>query len=80
MKTPREKYCNDSQYKCHVDMLVAGIIDCNYTPSELREMAIFASIIYEEQNIRRTLNYNNIYDLVKALKVLEDFTNKEENK
>jgi len=48
MKTPREKYITDNQYKFLVDTMVNQIEQCNYTPSEMREAAILASIIYEE--------------------------------
>lgn len=49
MKTPKEKYLNDNHYRTMVDMMVSCIDKCNFTPSELREMAILASIIYEEK-------------------------------
>ncbi len=52
MKTPREKYMNDVHYHTMVDTMVGLIHQCKYTPSELREMAILASIIYEEQQVR----------------------------
>ena len=53
MKTPRQKYQNDNHFKTLVDMMVAHIHACNYTPSEMREAAILASIIYNEQNIKQ---------------------------
>lgn len=49
MKTPREKYRNDNMYRVLVDMMVEQINQCNYTPSEMREAAVLASIIYEER-------------------------------
>lgn len=52
MKTPREKYLNDSLYKALVDSLHSCIEAGNFTPSEVREAAIFACIIYEEQRIQ----------------------------
>ena len=52
MKTPRDKYQNDPAYKMLVDTLVSQIVECKYTPSELREAALLASIIYEEMTIR----------------------------
>ena len=48
MKTPREKYYNDANYKYLVDIMVNQIVSCNYTPSEMREASILASIIHEE--------------------------------
>ena len=51
MKTPKEKYQHDPQYHAMVDMMVNTIHQCKSTPSELREMAMLASIIYEEQQV-----------------------------
>lgn len=51
-ETPRDRYLNDNHFRVLVDMMVAHIIDCRYTPSEMREAAILASIIYEEHTIR----------------------------
>ena len=53
MKTPEEKYRNDASFKVLVDMMVAHINDCKYTPSEMREAAMLSSIIHERLNIRR---------------------------
>ena len=52
MKTPREKYYSDLSYKRLVDVFINQIINCYYTPSELREAALLASIMYEEKNTR----------------------------
>lgn len=51
MKTPRERYHNDADFKVLVDLMVTQIIQCKYTPAEMREAAILASIIYEEHNL-----------------------------
>ena len=51
MKTPREKYQNDTQYKMLVDSLVSTIHECQFTPSEIREASMLACIIYEEDRI-----------------------------
>ena len=56
MKTPRDKYQSDNNFKVLVDMMVSHIQECKYTPSEMREAAMLASIIYEEYR----LNYNPI--------------------
>lgn len=52
MKAPRDKYYNDSQYRALVDMMYAHIHACHYTPSEMREAAVLACILYEEHHIR----------------------------
>jgi len=52
MKTPREKYFHDANFRTLVDLMVSHITQCNYTPSEMRQAAILASIKYEEMNMR----------------------------
>lgn len=51
MRTLKERYQSDNQFKVLVDIMVAHIHQCHYTPSEMREAALLASIIYEEHNI-----------------------------
>jgi len=53
MKTIRERYYNDSAFAALVNMMTAHIEQCHYTPSEMREASILASIIYEERNLNR---------------------------
>jgi len=36
-------------------MMVAHISQCNYTPSEMREAAIFASIMHERTTVQRII-------------------------
>ena len=72
MKTPREKYMKDPHYYQLVNMMVNEIKQCNYTPSEMREAALLASIIYEEQKIdSRHLQPNK--EIEDALKTLNDW-------
>ncbi len=71
MKTPRDKYLNDPQFRNLVDMMVAHIHQCDYTPSEMREAAIMASIVYEEHNYNR-VRYVSM-EIEKAFKVLGDW-------
>jgi len=52
MKTMRDRYYSDQAFRALVNMMVAHIQDCHYTPSEMREAAIMACIIYEEHNMR----------------------------
>jgi len=51
MKTPQAKYLTDNSYKALVDVMIAHIEECKFTPSEMREAAILASIMYEEMHI-----------------------------
>ena len=76
MKTPRDKYQSDSNFKLLVDMMVAQIQECNYTPSEMREAAMLASVIYEECR----LNFNPIIVNKKmeiALREVHDWISKD---
>ncbi len=52
MKTPREKYMNDPEYHHLVQTLEALIESARFTPSELREACILASINYEMRHVR----------------------------
>lgn len=52
MKTPEEKYANDPMYHALVDTLEYMIHKAEFTPSEIREAAMFACIRYEEKTIR----------------------------
>ena len=54
-RTPEERYQNDNRFKALVDMMTAHIDECNYTPSEMREAAILASIRHERMTIRRII-------------------------
>jgi hypothetical protein len=49
MKSPRERYNNDPQFATLVKLMVAHLHQCNYTPTEMREAAMLASIIYQQE-------------------------------
>ncbi len=49
MMTPREKFENDPQYHAMVMTMLGFITRAEYTPSELREIALLASIMHEER-------------------------------
>jgi len=50
MKSLRDRYNIDIHFFTLVNLMVNQIHTCKYTPSEMREAAILASIIYAEQN------------------------------
>ena len=53
--TPEHRYQHDNQFKALVDMMAAYISQCRYTPSEMREAAILASIMHERITIRKII-------------------------
>lgn len=75
LKSPRERYMHDPQFATLVDMMCAYIHQCHYTPSEMREAVILASIIYEEQTIKTFQIPNGI---ATALKTLHEWVEKGE--
>jgi len=52
MKTPKEKYMNDPEYHHLVQTLEGLIEQARFTPSELREACLLASINYEMRHVR----------------------------
>lgn len=51
-KTVRERYQNDAYFHSMVDMLLSHIHEARFTPTEIREAAMLAQIMYEESNPR----------------------------
>lgn len=49
MKSPQDRYENDPMYAHMVKALTSMIHQAQFTPSELREMVIFACIKYETE-------------------------------
>jgi hypothetical protein len=47
MKTPEEKYMADPAYHVLVDTMEQMIIEFKFTPSEMREAAVYACTRYE---------------------------------
>lgn len=68
MQTPREKYRNDAEYNQLVTLLEGFIEQARFTPSELREACILASINYE---MRRAGRYLVDAETLRAIDVLE---------
>jgi hypothetical protein len=73
MKTPAEKYENDIHYHGLVDYMVSIIHQAQFTPSEIREAAIFACIKYEESKVRAIMVSEIPSGVITALKTLEKY-------
>ena len=76
MTSLKEKYENDPLYARAVDLMESLINESKYTPSEMREMAVLASIHYE---LRYGITHyaSVLPDVNKAFKTLEEYRDKE---
>ena len=54
-----DRYMNDPQVKALVDCMQAQIESLNFTPSEVRDCAMLATIRYEQQHSRQIFNVEN---------------------
>jgi len=52
MKTPQERYENDSRYHHFVDMVESMLHNAEFSPSEVREMTMLACIHHEYRALR----------------------------
>jgi hypothetical protein len=48
----RERYMNDTHFHALVTMMMSEIERARFTPTEIREAAMLAQIMYEETNPR----------------------------
>ena len=69
MKTPKEKYANDNNYRRLVDMLEALIVQAEFTPSEIREACMLACIRCERYRRIRPVVISA--EAARAMEVLE---------
>ncbi len=61
MQSIGTRYQNDPVFRQLVDLLYSQLDAAQFTPSEVREAAMFAQILYEERHIRPI-----IYDTVRG--------------
>jgi len=59
MKTPEEKYRNDPKYHNMVDTLVSLIENYEFTPSEIREISMFACYVHETNKVHPSMIFPN---------------------
>ena len=52
------KLMEDNEFKALVDMMTAMIMQARFTPSEMRQAAILASIEYEHMRVRERMLVN----------------------
>ena len=72
LQSPRDKYMNDPEYHALVCALEQHIDHARFTPSELREACMLASINYEMWHIRdRQIDPRT----TEAILVLDEFVN-----
>jgi len=65
---PRERYFTDPVFKMMVDQMVSHLLQANYTPSEMREAALLASIKYYEMRPQGlVVNADGLHQLMRKL-------------
>jgi hypothetical protein len=74
MKSPKDKYMNDPEYHSLVQFLEGMIERARFTPSELREACVLASINYEMRHVRGAQIDPRLDG---ALKILDEYTSRE---
>ena len=77
MQSPRERYLTDPHFHALVELMAAHIRECNYTPSEMREAAVLASIIYEQNTVKYLHCPSIPKSVVDGLEVLHTWANGE---
>jgi hypothetical protein len=53
-----DRYRNDTSFRTLVDSLYSVITNAQYSPTEIREAAMLAHILYEERHIRPIITEN----------------------
>jgi len=74
MKSARERMLNDPHYAMIVNQFQSLIREGQFTPSEIREAAILASIIDAETRVRTTITIPHTEELERSLQMIHKVT------
>lgn len=72
-QTPKDRYDNDPTYRNMVDIMESMLVAYQFTPSEMREMAIMASMHFEMRYGIRNYFQSVPCKVNEAFKQLEEF-------
>lgn len=72
-QTPKDRYDNDPTYRQMTDLMESMLVAYQFTPSEMREMAIMASMHFEMRYGMRNYFQSVPHKVNEAFKQLEDF-------
>lgn len=67
MKSARERYQEDTMYNALVNQIKEMLRQGKFSPSEVREATILASIIHEEERVKLTISLPYTKELEDAL-------------
>lgn len=76
--SPRDKYMNDPEYRQLVDLLEQFVERAQFSPSEMREAVILASINYEMRNVRGAADLNPRYE--EAFRTLDEMISRRQRR
>lgn len=68
---PEERYERDPIFRSLVDTMTHFIITAQYTPTELREAALLASIRYDSYQIRQYRKWPEMYEVSRIVEIKE---------
>ena len=74
LQSPRKRYLNDPRFRALVDMMGVYMHASSFTPYEIRAAAILASMLSEEQQIRRLECPSIPKSVEKSLSILHEWT------
>ena len=66
---PEERYDRDPIFRSLVDTMTHFILTAQYTPTELREAALLASIRYDSHQIRQCRKWPEMYEIEPIIKI-----------